>query len=440
MKKKLTHNLFLKILSIVFAFMLWLMVVIMNDPYKTVIITGVPITIINEEEITEQGIGQIYSIVSPQNKTVSIKVYGQRSKVDKLKAKDIKATVDFGEISSVGAVYIDVTEPSEVTVLSKSPEMMKISVEALEEKNFDVELRLIGEPVDGYVINSSRISPNITKVTAPESVMQKVVKAVVEVDVNGISGDINQSAKVVLYDASGKVINYDKNDNISLSSSSVQVYAETFMVKEAGINIRQSGTLSENYRLMDMTVEPETVRLKGRAEDLTSVSEIFVPGSSGLLNLTNITESCNIVIDVSNFLPEGVYFAQEGDNLVTVSLVIEPILEKTYEVTTADIQILNLAEDMEFAWVDNEAVAEVTVKGLKADLDSLTLTELSPYINLTGYGVGNHRCTVRFWTPSGVTVQNTASVELVIQEKPAPAITEPEITEPEVTEPEGNIQ
>ena len=59
MKKKLTHNLFLKILSVIFAFALWFIVVIVTDPYKTVTISDVPIKVINEDEITGQGIGQI---------------------------------------------------------------------------------------------------------------------------------------------------------------------------------------------------------------------------------------------------------------------------------------------------------------------------------------------------------------------------------------------
>ena len=157
MKKKLTHNLFLKVLSVIFAFALWFIVVIVTDPYKTVTISDVPIKVINEDEITGQGIGQIYSVVSPQDRTVSVRVYGQKSKVDKLTAADINAVVDFGVVSSVGAAYIEVTEPEGVTIMSKTPEMMKIDIEALQEKSFDISLEVVGEAADGYIINDARI-------------------------------------------------------------------------------------------------------------------------------------------------------------------------------------------------------------------------------------------------------------------------------------------
>ena len=122
MKKKLTNNLFLKILSVIFAFFLWLVVVNIDDPDVTDIIVGIPITIINEEKITEQG--QIYHIEFPVNQSGSIIVKGARSIVDKLKPSDIKATVDFSDVSSVGAVTINYTLPDGVQLVTKRVEMM----------------------------------------------------------------------------------------------------------------------------------------------------------------------------------------------------------------------------------------------------------------------------------------------------------------------------
>ncbi len=415
MKKKLTHNLFLKILSVIFAFALWFIVVIVTDPYKTVIISDVPIKVINEDEITGQGIGQIYSVVSPQDRTVSVRVYGQKSKVDKLTAADINAVVDFGVVSSVGAVYIEVTEPEGVTIMSKTPEMMKIDVEALQEKSFDVALEVAGVAADGYIINDARISPNVTKITAPESVMQKIAKVGIRVDVSGLSSDINSFRKIVLYDSAGKVIDYEKNDNISLSVSEVQTYVETYMVKEVPLEIHPSGEMQDNIVLMNFSYEPETVVLKGRKDDLATIDSIVVSKESGAVNLSNITESGDMSVDVSMFIPSGVYFMNEGNEVVTVHYQVERIVEKTFEVSMSDIKFTNRPDNVEIEFADDIQSIEITVEGYEADIEALTLENVSPYVNLLNATEGNSYYKVRVRTSAAFTLVGEPIVNLTIK-------------------------
>ena len=194
MKKKLTNNLFLKILSVIFAFFLWLVVVNIDDPDVTDIIVGIPITIINEEKITEQG--QIYHIEFPVNQSGSIIVKGARSIVDKLKPSDIKATVDFSDVSSVGAVTINYTLPDGVQLVTKRVEMMRIVTEAMKSDTFDVEIVTKGSTADGYLLGDSKVSPNRVRITAPESILNLIKKVIVEVDVDGISTEDRKSTRL----------------------------------------------------------------------------------------------------------------------------------------------------------------------------------------------------------------------------------------------------
>ena len=54
MKEKLTSNIGLKLLSLFLATFLWLAVVNSQDPIETVTFTDVPVTIINEDALTEK--------------------------------------------------------------------------------------------------------------------------------------------------------------------------------------------------------------------------------------------------------------------------------------------------------------------------------------------------------------------------------------------------
>ena len=415
MKKKLTHNLFLKVLSVIFAFALWFIVVIVTDPYKTVTISDVPIKVINEDEITGQGIGQIYSVVSPQDRTVSVRVYGQKSKVDKLTAADINAVVDFGVVSSVGAAYIEVTEPEGVTIMSKTPEMMKIDIEALQEKSFDISLEVVGEAADGYIINDARISPNVTKIIAPESVMQKISKVGIRVDVSGLSSDINSFRKIVLYDASGKVIDYDKNDDVTLSVSEVQTYVETYMIKEVPLEIYPGGEMQDKIVLMNFSYEPETVVLKGRKDDLATINSIVVSKDSGAVDLGDITESGDMELDISMFVPSGMYFLNEGGEIVTLHFEVEKIVEKTFEVNVSDIRFTNRPDNVEIEFADNTQTVTVTVEGYEADIAELTLDNISPYINLINATEGDSYYKVRVRTSATFTLVGEPIVNLTIK-------------------------
>ena len=55
MKKKITNNLDLKILALFFSVILWLIVVNIDDPVKTVTFSGVEVKILNGDELTKKG-------------------------------------------------------------------------------------------------------------------------------------------------------------------------------------------------------------------------------------------------------------------------------------------------------------------------------------------------------------------------------------------------
>ncbi len=396
MKEKLTHNLFLKILALFFAVMLWFIVVIKNDPYKTEVISGVPITVINEEEITGQGIGQRYSVLSPQNGTVSIKVYGQRSKVEKLKADDIQAVVNFGEISSVGAAYISVTEPEGITILSKSPEMMKIDIEPLQERSFEVKINTSGVVADGYIINSRSTSPEFITVTAPESIMQKLARAQVQIDVSGSTDDITETAKIRLYDASGKLVDYERESaDIRLSEQTAVVSVETLMTKDVKIEVETAGSVGDDYRFTGMSQSRETVKIKGHKDILSDIDKLVITKESALVELSNLRDSREILVDISQFLPDGTYFVNNDDRFITIFLTIEPVIEKTIMIPFEILDIVNLSEDLVVVHgTETDTDIPVKVRGLEADIGKVTPDMFKPYIDMTDSGPGVNICSV----------------------------------------------
>ena len=248
MKKLITHNLLLKIMSVVFAFILWLVVVNINDPDIIKTIRSVEITILNEDAITGQGEGQVYTI--KENRTASIVVKGPRSKVDKLDRGEIKATVDFSEVSSVGAVPINIVSlPEGVVLQNKITESMKIVVEPIRSQRFPVEIETTGVPADGYLVGDTEVSPNVVNIKAPESVMEQIHRVIVQVDVDGMSTDVKRkSVPLILIDGNGKVIDYAENEHITISAVSLLAGADILRYQSVPIHLKADGQVADGYR------------------------------------------------------------------------------------------------------------------------------------------------------------------------------------------------
>lgn len=411
MKKKLTNNLFLKILSVIFAFILWLVVVNINDPDSTRVVIGIPITIVNEDKITKQG--QIYYIESPQNQTGSVIVKGARSIVDNLKASDIKATVDFSDVSSVGAVTINYGLPDGVSLVSKRVEMMRIVTEAMKSDTFDVAIITKGSTADGYLAGDSKVSPNRVRITAPESILELIKKVVVEIDIDGMSTDITTQTDLHLYDGNGKEINYTENSNISISATRLNVYIGMLRTQIKPLELEISGEVQDGYRYLGMDCAVSEVAVKGLPSKVTSFTTISVPESSGELDLSELTEETEVIIDLNQYLPEGISLVKESERYVTVTLNVQPLYERELYLTMNEIRMDNIPEDMDLTY-SREATTLVRLKGLYDDVYAVLTDEMNPRVDLRNLGAGTHRLVVSLDVPDEVEHINTTDIYITL--------------------------
>ncbi|MBP3195922.1 MAG: hypothetical protein J6N21_02835, partial [Butyrivibrio sp.] len=95
MKKRLFNNVGYKLLAIVFAILLWLVVVNITDYTITVKIEDIPVEQQNTDVLEE--LDQIYDVV--KGDTVDIYVKGRRSVVSNLSANNFYAYADLSQMS-----------------------------------------------------------------------------------------------------------------------------------------------------------------------------------------------------------------------------------------------------------------------------------------------------------------------------------------------------
>ena len=92
MKKSLTNNIGLKLLAFIFAFMLWLLVVNIDDPVGSKTFENIPVTIEHSEVVTQDQ--RSYQVLDGTD-TVSVSVSATRSVLEKIGGECVRPFVRF---------------------------------------------------------------------------------------------------------------------------------------------------------------------------------------------------------------------------------------------------------------------------------------------------------------------------------------------------------
>ena len=223
MKNKLTANLGLKIISLLFSFMLWLVVNNMNDPTIDRSFSNIPVKLLNTELITDSG--QVYEVLDDTAVIDRVTIWAPRSVFSSLTASNIIATADVSELSSLDTISIKLTtnlSSGDIEKIKASNDTVKLHIENKKTKTLALEVTTSGTTESGYMIGEISTDQNLVRISGPESVISKVSRAVVDVPVTGFTSDISDNAEIRLYDA---------DDNLIQDSRIVQ------NIKTVGINL-----------------------------------------------------------------------------------------------------------------------------------------------------------------------------------------------------------
>ncbi len=379
--KRITNNFGLKILAVIFASVLWLVVVNIDDPNTTRTFTTT-VSIENGDYLT--GIGKYYEIVNNSN-TVTFQVSGKRSYLERMSNSDFRAVADLETIENLERVPIEITVQrysSSVSVVNKSY-YLELAVEDLISKPFMITVETKGKVTDYHALGDINASPTLLRVSGPVSVVNTVDKAVATVDVEGMTQDVTDSVIPVLYDKDGNEVD---TKEISYNIQNVMVSIQILDTKEVTLNFQTSGTLPDGYEYVGIEYKPQTVKVKGTAAILNTVNSITVPRA--VLDLTDATGDIEKDVDISSYLPGGVSLVDNKQAKISVVVKVEKHERRKFEVPTANITVSNLAGRYNVEFMED--TVEVEIEGLPLELDALDAETLTGSIDVSGMTEGEH--------------------------------------------------
>lgn len=407
--KALTKDVGLKILAFVFAFLLWLVVVNIDDPTQTRTFTSV-VTVTNADVL--KNAGKLYEIKDSVN-TVSFRVTAKRSIIEKLSPSDFNAVADMKDLENEERIPVTISAKSYANSISISSKQNYLYVELEDEitERFVISAETTGKSETDLEVESVTCSPTVLTVTGPEEIVNSIEKVVATANISGVTGDFTESVIPKFYDKSDKLVDAKE---LTLSVSTVGVSVHFVNTKAVDVVVKTSGTLSPDLTLDSIKTDPSSVMVIGEASALNNVANITIPDT--VINLSNITGSFMTTVDISSYLPEGVELTEGTSSKVTIYVLMKEEVASTAHVVADNIELRNVPEGLTAKLTVDKVT--VNVFGAQTAIDSLNASDIKGYVDCSGLTAGaGQNVVVQFENPEGITIQNTSVTVDVAEDK-----------------------
>lgn len=410
MKEKIFNNLSLKIVSAVFAVILWTVIVNIYDPNTSYTFSNITVQLVNTQSLTEKN----YTFEVVDGGKISVTVSGPKSVVTDLKTSDIAATADLSKVTAfTDYVDIQVQVVKDGQVLNNVEAVprtsaLKLSIENRDTNTYAVNVNTTGTPANGYAVASTTTSPTYIKVTGPTSLVEGVASVGVDVDVSGAKGTVNTQSDINMYDSDGNII---ANEELEMSSETAEVIVEMARTKTVPVVVKTSGTPSQDCVVTGTSLSQTSVVISGQQEALSKIDNITIPSSA--VSVDGLSEDKTYTFKLTDYVPSGVKIV--SDSRLQVTVKISKASTKTVHISSDAIKIENVSSGYN-AVIEGTGI-DVIISGTGTILDNVSATDITCNVNAAGLSAGTHSVDVSVSVPDGCSVSGSSSVKLTLSAK-----------------------
>ena len=378
-----TKNLALKIVSLLFAMLIWGYVMIEVNPKRVKTITDVPISFSGESSLHDRGLavrGDRDDIL--RNVTVRVKV--QLTDYTGLDASDISASVSLRPVNKADTYKLKIDATSSLgTVENVSPSEITIEVDELATMLVPIDVEYSGELPDGYWKSEPTLASQSIKVSGPRDDVSTISKAICTIDLEDRTTSYNEAILLKYVDKNG-----DEIDTALFLDTlpSVVVKMDVMRIVELPINAADAvfgaDALPANYEIYDVVATPPTVRVVGSENALSGLTGIKIEN----IDVSGSTSSVqqNVVITA----PEGTTLLDDPNITVYVG-----IREKQDSAQFKGVPIETKGLGKKLTAELSATECEVNITGRTSLMKLLQRKDVSVYVDLTGLTAGTYKIT-----------------------------------------------
>lgn len=364
-----------KIICVLFAFIIWIYVMMVDSPDNEEVFEDIPVTIMGTTALENE---RNLSIFSGYDTLVDVTVRGQKSVISKYTEEDIVATVDVSKITEGGMYNLELffDMPSDITFVESSSTEVSIFVDKRVTENIQVKPSLKSYKMSStdYALGDITCDTDVISVTGPESTVKEVYYALVEVNM----GDEHLTHSVT---TDGNIILKNQNDEevdaryLKLSKNTVQVTVPVYSYKTVNLKANTKHGLY-NKDNAEIIINPSTLKIKGDPGVLENINDINIT----TIDEKNISASSELMVDIT--LPENVFPVEGEPTDAKVIVQLKGLVKKTFAVD--NIVLINGGDDEDRYEIVDKSVA-ITVMGDKKALENFTSDDITLTVDLSDY-------------------------------------------------------
>lgn len=417
MKKRLTSNLTLKIVSVLVAIFIWLFASNASDPVN-IKSYAVKVSVVNDDYIYNSG--QTYQI-KDEDRTVMVYITGKNSVISN--RTDITVEADMTQIvdKSVNPAYVPVQFKSVSGISMENvnivPKTIPVYIEDVERKDFIITVQTKGKAGSGYEVGEC--TPSLEKITieGPKSTVDKIKSVVASINVAGMMADEKRSATLDLIGQDDEKLTSDAMEYLKFynvgDERMIDVSVKLWrVVNNIEVVADYSGTPAYGYQVDKITTTPEKISVAGSEEALKKLQEndntVDIPAN--LINVDGANQDLEASIKLNSLLKEedGYKIPESLTQSVMVKVSILPYGSKEFGVKTSDITVNGLGDDLRLSF--SQDTVTVRVKANETELEALTADQIKISIDLKDKLAGEYTLPVTVTLPDGYEqVENTVT-------------------------------
>ncbi len=320
--------------------------------------------------------------------SVQVTLRAPRSIWAKLEAEGapVRAVVDLSGLSAGEhevAIQVQVSERP-VRIVSALPSTFVITLEHLETRTLPIDITINGQPAIGYEAGEVVVSPEKVTISGAQSLVERVSRARVVVNLNGTRESVDQSLEVQVLDDNNLAV---RGLGVTPSSALVTLpVSQQGGYRDVAVKVIVKGQVANGYLLTKLQVFPPIITVY--STDPTLVNDL--PGVVETQPLELRSASEDITTRLALVLPDGVSVV--GEQNVQVQVGIDPI-QSNLTLSKIKVEVVGLMDGLAVQISPPEV--DVILSGPAPLLDSLLLQDIRVVIDVTGLGPGIYQLTPR---------------------------------------------
>lgn len=359
----LTNKKVLFIVSVVFAFIFWVLTA--DNISKT--FTDVPVKYNLPESVAQE-----LEIFSASDEFVSVTVDGKRVAVDALSAENFSATVDLSNVTEAGEksfnVNVKCSDNLSLDISRVEPSNITLMIDRPMTKTVELKYDFTYSPEGYYVDNNV---PDTVEVSGPESYVNQVKCAYIGGNVNSHNATtVTNNYKISLYDNENPhspEANVIDNEYIKLSYSNVDVTFKYLVLMENvpfGIVNDEGLDVDTKY----FSTSPNSLSVAVAESLLDENGELsFIPLDIGRISQYK-NETYNFTADVGDVLGADMINKSDGIEKIRYRLDFSTLTTETVEIPSSRCVIKDMPDGYTYTPQDT---LSVMVVGTKSSVEAI---------------------------------------------------------------------